>query len=64
MEALGTTLGKLTASKSRITTVVKIKLKESDADLISLLLPLLQCLSRQPLNAISLSVYTMPKCGY
>lgn len=36
MEALGTTLGELTASKSKIAIVVKIELKESDADLISL----------------------------
>lgn len=35
-EALGATLGELTESESKITTVVKIELKEPDADLISL----------------------------
>lgn len=36
MEALGKTLEELTDSKSKITLVVRIELKESDADLISL----------------------------
>lgn len=54
MEALGKTLAELTESKSKITLVVKIELKESDADLISL--PHTQCLIRQPPNAISLSI--------
>lgn len=35
-EALGATLGELTESESKITIVVKIELKEPDADLISL----------------------------
>jgi len=36
MEAVGKTLDELVESKSKITLVVKIELKESDADLISL----------------------------